>query len=141
MKWMNFYLKEKEIELKNLEIDLYSGVNLCYLMEVLTQKEIKNKNKSPKVKFHYIYNITLALEAMKEKFKTGSIGPIDFYEGDIKKTLPLFWKIVIFFILYYFFIFFYYFYFFFYFFYFFFFFLLKVFFLITINFFYFFYFI
>uniref|UniRef100_A0A0N4ZNW0 Calponin-homology (CH) domain-containing protein n=1 Tax=Parastrongyloides trichosuri TaxID=131310 RepID=A0A0N4ZNW0_PARTI len=93
-KWINSHLNKAGHNIDNLFVDLQDGMNLAYLIELLTNTTLK---KSPgHTRFHALQNITGCLEYLNEYgVKLVNIRTEDIHEGNAKLTLGLIWTLII----------------------------------------------
>jgi hypothetical protein len=68
--WANYYLKERNLHIENLDKDLTDGVLLINLVEVLTGRSVGKYTHKPKLKVQKINNINLALGAIRSSRAT-----------------------------------------------------------------------
>jgi len=93
--WVNLNLNERKIKLKDFE-EFKNGLNVIYLMEVLSKKPITNFNKNPKMMIHCTNNLQLALERIKiEGIRLENIGATDIYNYNKKLILGLIWTLIL----------------------------------------------
>uniref|UniRef100_A0A0N4ZFS9 Calponin-homology (CH) domain-containing protein n=1 Tax=Parastrongyloides trichosuri TaxID=131310 RepID=A0A0N4ZFS9_PARTI len=93
-KWVNSHLNKAGHNIDNLFIDLKDGMNLTYLVELLTNTTLK---KSPgRTPFHAFQTITGCLEYLRDYgVKLVNIRTEDIHEGNAKLTLGLIWTLIL----------------------------------------------
>ncbi|KAL6061886.1 alpha-actinin [Balamuthia mandrillaris] len=93
--WANYYLKERNLQIQNLEEDLKDGILLINLVEILTGKSVGRYNRNPKLKVQKINNINLALDAIRNsRHLHVSASAEDIADGNIKMLLGIVWTLV-----------------------------------------------
>jgi len=93
--WANFYLRERGLEIKDLENDLKDGILLINLVELLTGRPVGRYNKNPKLKVQKINNINAALMALRRsKDCEISASAEEIADGNLKMVLGIVWTMV-----------------------------------------------
>lgn len=65
-RWANEHLKTVEKHIGNLETDLYDGLRLITLIEVLSGKRLPKHNKRPHFRSQQLENVSVALKFLQE---------------------------------------------------------------------------
>ena len=77
-RWCNEHLRQQDMIIDDLAVDLSDGLRLNVLLEVLSQKSVKRYNKKPKMRAQKLENIQVALDFIaSEKIKLVNIGALD----------------------------------------------------------------
>lgn len=93
--WANYYLKERNLHIENLDKDLTDGVLLINLVEVLTGRSVGKYTHKPKLKVQKINNINLALGAIRSSRATNiTASAEEIHDGNSKPLLGLMWTLV-----------------------------------------------
>ena len=96
-RWINMYLKPRQVKVKDLFTDLADGNILAHLMEVLSGESVQayGRMKFPAdMRIQQIANLSVVFSFMKAHVKLVSIGPQDILEGDEKRILGLIWTLI-----------------------------------------------
>lgn len=65
--WANMHLRQRDMQIQNLETDLCDGAKLIALLEVLNGKTIEGRYyKNPKSKPYFIANVNFAINFITE---------------------------------------------------------------------------
>jgi len=95
-RWVNDYLSERGMYVKDLKTDLTNGLNLCNLIEILSGKSVGRINKHPKIGIQKMENINLALNfVMNEGIKLVNIGAEDINSGNMRIILGFIWTLIL----------------------------------------------
>lgn len=95
-RWVNDYLEDVDQSIESLKTDFQTGVKLILLLEAISAKEFQRYNKKPRMKFHKMENITMAIEFIKsEGIRLVNIGTDDIYEGNMRIILGLVWTLIL----------------------------------------------
>jgi len=96
-RWCNNYLKQRDIEIKELQTDLQDGVALHTLLEILGNEEVLPKvNRRAKLKLQKVENLNTCLRYIKAKnINLVNIGAEDIHDGKIKLILGLIWTLIL----------------------------------------------
>lgn len=62
--WANFYLRERGLQIVDLDQDLRDGILLIHLVELLTGKSVGRYTRNPRLKLKRVNNIGVALKAL-----------------------------------------------------------------------------
>lgn len=90
-RWANEHLKTVNRRIEDLEFDLSDGLNLVYLVEILSGKKFKYVNKRPGFRTQKLENVTMVLEFLEneEKIKIINIGQFLFLFTSLLRFLVL----------------------------------------------------
>eukprot|EP01098_Paradermamoeba_levis_P009055 TRINITY_DN374_c0_g1_i2.p1 TRINITY_DN374_c0_g1~~TRINITY_DN374_c0_g1_i2.p1 ORF type:complete len:575 (-),score=231.32 TRINITY_DN374_c0_g1_i2:57-1781(-) len=92
--WANFWLKQRDLKINNVEEDLKDGLLLINLFEILTGQAIDTYNKNPKTKLHRVENIHIALHNLKCIGVRHDVSPNEIEKGNTKSILGMFWAMI-----------------------------------------------
>lgn len=96
-RWCNVYLRELGREVNDLAADFASGLNLVYLVGILSGDEALSSRANLKCRFRVqkLENINLALNRLAELgIDTSAIGAEDIADGVVKMILSLLFKLI-----------------------------------------------
>jgi len=95
-RWANTYLKERMLNITNLESDLSTGLMLINLLEIISSKSVGKYNAKPMIRAQKLENCLTALNFLKsEKIKLVNIGNDDIVDCNLKLILGLIWTIIL----------------------------------------------
>jgi filamin len=95
-RWANTYLKERMVQIKDLQKDLNDGIALINLLEIISSKSLGKYNKKVKVRSQNLENVLLSLNFLRtENIKLVNIGAEDIVDGRLKLILGLIWTIIL----------------------------------------------
>jgi len=94
-RWVNQYLAEREITIKNILTDWENGVALCHLMEVLAHTQLPKINATPKLELQKLENLNHALAFIGKHVKIVNIGSRDILTGNQTIILGLIWTLIV----------------------------------------------
>jgi len=95
-RWANQFLSERMLKMQDLREDLKDGVKLCELLEVISSKKVGSYSRNPKLRYHFLENVGVALNFIKaEGLTLVGIGPEDIVDGKLKLDLGLMWTIIL----------------------------------------------
>ena len=94
-RWTNVHLGERLLKVEDLLVDLGSGVLLCNLLEIISDKKIKF-NKKVRNNFHRAENLNAALKFMKDEgLVLVNTGSDDITAGNKRIILGMIWTIIL----------------------------------------------
>ena len=97
-RWVNAYLRQRSLEVDDLDKDFEDGVLLIHLLEILGKEAIPKWNRTPKMKIHKQENLKKAWDYMKARgVPLTNIGAEDVTNGNAKIILALVWALIVFF--------------------------------------------
>ena len=74
-RWCNQHLRKVNVVIENMEKDFGDGVELIYLLQILSGKSLGRFNKKPRIRAQCLENVELALAFIKkEGIKLVNIG-------------------------------------------------------------------
>ena len=96
-RWANEHLKTVNRRIDDLEYDLSDGLNLVYLVEILSGKKFRYVNKRPGFRTQKLENVTMVLEFLEneEKIKIINIDSTDIVDCKLKLILGLIWTLIL----------------------------------------------
>ena len=87
-RWVNAYLRQRSLEIDDLDKDFEDGVLLIHLLEILGKEAIPKWNRTPKMKIHKQENLKKAWDFMKARgVQLMNIGAEDVTNGNAKIIL------------------------------------------------------
>eukprot|EP01088_Endostelium_zonatum_P022112 TRINITY_DN920_c0_g1_i1.p1 TRINITY_DN920_c0_g1~~TRINITY_DN920_c0_g1_i1.p1 ORF type:complete len:746 (-),score=228.81 TRINITY_DN920_c0_g1_i1:85-2271(-) len=94
--WANFYLRQRGLEIQNIDNDLKDGILLINLVEILLGKNLGPYIKVPKLKVQKINNINLAIDAIRKNCEGVQIttSAEEIVEGKLNMILGIIWTMV-----------------------------------------------
>jgi filamin len=98
--WINERLKATKTtssyHVENLHDDLADGIVLARLLENLSNKKVKGIHRYPSLKAHYIDNLSLCLDFMRnvQEIKLVNIHPEELYKGNMTIIMGLIWTLI-----------------------------------------------
>jgi hypothetical protein len=94
--WANYFLKDRDLCITDLTVDLSDGVLLINLLEVLSVTKLPRFNAHPKLRIQRLSNLNVALNFLKEaKLNLVNIGAGDIERGNMKIVLGLLWTLIL----------------------------------------------
>eukprot|EP01087_Luapelamoeba_hula_P016982 TRINITY_DN529_c0_g1_i1.p1 TRINITY_DN529_c0_g1~~TRINITY_DN529_c0_g1_i1.p1 ORF type:complete len:1445 (+),score=313.33 TRINITY_DN529_c0_g1_i1:188-4522(+) len=95
--WCNHALRSRGVKMAELPEGLKDGVNLCYLVEELTGRNLPARySKTPKSRFEKLQNASAAINALKaDGVPLVAIGPEDVVDPKLKLNLGLVWMLIL----------------------------------------------
>jgi len=97
-RWCNQHLSHKSVTIPDngLIPGFQTGVNLCWLLESLTQKSIKGYTVSPNSRFQQLGNSSVGLKFLAgENITVTGIGPEDLVDQKRKLIMGLVWTLIL----------------------------------------------
>jgi len=94
--WVNSYLERKHLKIEDLQKDFATGVNLINFLEVLVNKNVKNRyDANPTNRVKMVENVHIALMFLQSEtpIKLVSIGVEDFVDCNLKLILGFLWTL------------------------------------------------
>jgi len=96
-RWVNDYLRQRGLKIKDISTDLSDGIILCNLVEILSKKKVGKWHRHPRVSAQKTENVTMAIEfVIAQKVDLVNIGTMDIVNGNTKIILALIWKLIYF---------------------------------------------
>lgn len=96
LRWTNSQLKDRAMQVYDLNEDFRDGVKLCHLMEIISGKSLGRFKNKPKVEMQKIENCRTCVQFMKrEGLKIVNIDGNDIYNGDEKLIMGLLWMVIL----------------------------------------------
>uniref|UniRef100_A0A6A7FS79 Gelation factor n=1 Tax=Hirondellea gigas TaxID=1518452 RepID=A0A6A7FS79_9CRUS len=93
--WANTVLKPRNVQIKDLRIDLQSGIILIHLYEMLTSKLITGFKERATMRISKVVNLTIVLNAFADDgLRLVNIGAEDLCDGNLKIILGLLWSLI-----------------------------------------------
>jgi len=96
-KWVNSHMAKRGQSVTEFTSDFQDGLKLISFFEIISNKDIGSRyEKKPKMKIHYIQNVSTALKFLAEqKVKLVSISAEDIVDGNLKLILGMIWTIIL----------------------------------------------
>lgn len=95
-RWANTFLHKRELEIDDLRDDLYDGILLNNLLELISDKTVGRYNRSPRIRIQRLNNLNIGLNFIKrEKLRMVNIGAEDIEGGNLKIILGLMWTLIL----------------------------------------------
>eukprot|EP00456_Euglypha_rotunda_P026364 TRINITY_DN2125_c0_g1_i2.p1 TRINITY_DN2125_c0_g1~~TRINITY_DN2125_c0_g1_i2.p1 ORF type:complete len:397 (-),score=54.46 TRINITY_DN2125_c0_g1_i2:19-1209(-) len=95
-RWVNTHLADRKLVVKDLQEDLWDGIFLINLVEIISSKSIGGHNKNPKLKLHRTENIGKALKFIVDQgIKLVNIGADDIEAKNLTIILGLIWTLIL----------------------------------------------
>eukprot|EP01105_Mastigella_eilhardi_P027309 TRINITY_DN835_c1_g1_i1.p1 TRINITY_DN835_c1_g1~~TRINITY_DN835_c1_g1_i1.p1 ORF type:complete len:773 (-),score=204.32 TRINITY_DN835_c1_g1_i1:2823-5141(-) len=95
-RWINTYLRQRDMRVEELSTDLADGLNLHALLELISEKKLPTINKRPRMRAHKLENCTKCVEFLQEQgLKLVGIASPDIVDCNLKLILGLIWTIIL----------------------------------------------
>eukprot|EP01097_Dermamoeba_algensis_P011703 TRINITY_DN9187_c0_g1_i1.p1 TRINITY_DN9187_c0_g1~~TRINITY_DN9187_c0_g1_i1.p1 ORF type:complete len:497 (+),score=115.12 TRINITY_DN9187_c0_g1_i1:135-1625(+) len=95
-RWCNEHLKDRGLQINDLQKDFNNGLVLINLLEIISGKSLGRYNKHPRVPYQKLENNGIALNFLKEEgIKLVNISGEDITEGRLKLILGLIWTLIL----------------------------------------------
>lgn len=95
-KWLNTKIEVRDLEVKDLVLDLSDGVMLIHLLECLSNESLGRYAAKPKLRVQRFENANLALNFIKSRgIQMTNIGAEDVVDGNRKIILGLIWTLIL----------------------------------------------
>jgi archaellum component FlaC len=95
-RWCNAHLGKRGLEMKDMQTDFKSGVNLINLLEIIGECTFEKWNKTPRLEIQMRENIDKCLKFIESRgVKLTAIGSGDIYNGNLKLILGLIWTVIL----------------------------------------------
>lgn len=94
--WAQSHLKQRSLQITDLQKDFKDGYLLCNLMEIISSKKIAQKYvKEPKLRVQMVQNVNIALQFIQsEDIKLVGCGAEDIVDENLNLIMGLIWTLI-----------------------------------------------